>query len=216
MKYLTIAATALALSAGAASAATFNFDEADAPGGDFSDSQSIANTSVGTAMAGFSSVIGSLSGECLSDPAFGTDCNFQSTPGTDEQDSLQFTIASGFELVGIDVGTEGFGPAGMGVAFSVGEYVAGTGPASFIEQILVPINNSGSFAISTPLDAGTYAFSAFGGSSTDVGSYEAFWNADFEVVATGGLAPVPLPAGFPLLVAGLIGLGTLARRKKST
>ena len=210
MKYLTIAATALALSAGAASAATFNFDEADAPGGDFADGQSITNTSVGTAMAGFSSVNGGLTGECSG--SFFFDCN--SNFANDEQDSFQFTIASGFELVGIDVGTEGFCPTGMGVAFSIGEYVGGVNPATSIEQIFVPINTSGSFAISTPLDAGTYAFSAFGGSSGAAGNYEAFWNANFEVVAT-GVAPVPLPAGFPLLAAGLIGLGALARRKKA-
>lgn len=30
----------------------------------------------------------------------------------------------------------------------------------------------------------------------------------------GDIAPIPLPAGLPLLTVGLLGLGALARRKK--
>ena len=91
MKYISIAATVLALSAGTASAATFVFDESTVLGGDFDNGQSLSSTNVGTAMDGFSFVSGGLSGECLDDPVFGIDCNYQTTPGTDEQDSFQFT-----------------------------------------------------------------------------------------------------------------------------
>lgn len=38
---------------------------------------------------------------------------------------------------------------------------------------------------------------------------------DYVDLGATQVAPVPLPAGFPLLAAGLIGLGALARRKKS-
>lgn len=40
---------------------------------------------------------------------------------------------------------------------------------------------------------------------------------NFSFGGTGSVAPVPLPASFPLLAAGMIGMGTLARRRnKST
>jgi hypothetical protein len=57
---------------------------------------------------------------------------------------------------------------------------------------------------SDALNTGVFSFSA--GQSLDLTSAS---GSTYSAVA-----PVPLPAGFSLLVAGLIGLGALARRKK--
>ena len=205
---LCVSALVVALSLPAA-AATFSADEAFvAPGGDFSGGASPSNTNVGAATAGFSNVFGELAGDCVDN---GFDCN----PGTlatgDTQDSFQFTVETGFKLVGINVGTEGFGPDLLSISFSLAEFIPGF---STIQQVTSLINTSTSFG-ALDLAAGDYSFSVFGQSADMEGSYQAFWNVELEVEAIGDPNVIPLPAGFPLMLGGIVALGWMSRRKRA-
>lgn len=201
MRNVLAAILAVGLSA-PAGATTFGVDELiDIPGGDFDGSLSPGNDNVGTAGEGFNYVLGELMGECV--PG---DCN--GINAGDAQDSFAFTIDAGFELVGITGGTEGFGPDRLSISFSLED----SGFNNLAFETLA-INDYGT--ISTDVfGPGTYYFSVFGQSAADAGSYGAFWGVDFEVRAV-AVDPVPLPAGLPLLAAGLGGLAIAKRRKRA-
>ena len=70
------------------------------------------------------------------------------------------------------------------------------------------------FSLTTPnsADLNTFFFEA----STAFDSVTLDLNGVYiDSIHVGGLAPVPLPAGLPLLVAGLGGLGLASRKKKN-
>lgn len=205
MKHLLLA-SALAMVAVPAAAATFDADEFFAPGSDFEDFVGPSNTNVGTAMAGFSSAVGELSGDCVDNPQFGLDCNSGSG---DTQDSFFFTIATGFELIGVTAGTEGGGPADLDIGFFLSDSVS---PFGILDFAFFDINSGGTVSNSV-YGAGTYSLSVAGGSASETGFFDAAWNVDFEVQAVQAPA-VPLPAGLPLLLAGLGVLGLAKTRRK--
>jgi hypothetical protein len=185
-----------------ASATPITFDESNLSSGDFSGSGSPTNFNIGTLGIGDNTVIGELSGNCVQ-----RDCN--GAIDEDSQDSFNFTIGPGTQLVSAFGGTEGGGPDGLTITFALAEF----GPVSTIAFQSVPINSGGTI-FSGILGPGTYGVSAFGQSADDEGMYSASWSMSFEVEET-DLAPVPLPAGMALLLGGLGGL-TLLRLKKRT
>ena len=200
-------AGAIAFLAVPASATTFSADEfTDALGGDFSDVISLSNDNVGTAsMAGFSDVIGTLSGECAG--TLGVSCNFGIG---DTQDSFLFTVASGFELVSVRAGTEGSGPPDLTIGFFLAAANAGF---TNLDSAFFDINDGGTVS-SGVYGAGTYSFSVRGGTASQEGSFDAFWFVDFETREASTPPPVPLPAGMPLLLAGLGAFAVARRRRK--
>lgn len=199
MKRIAFIAAALLLAA-PVHAATFSVGDSSAPGGDFSNANSPSMFNIGTATAGNSEAYGNLSGECDT-----FDCN---GVGPDSQDSFFITIGDGFKLTEVWGQNEGIGPDGMQIRYSMT-----LSPVSFTSLFNAPqsVNTSGSLWTGE-IGAGTYAFSVYGASTQEPGTFDLYWNAVFTVEAD--TPAVPLPAGLPLLAAGLGALGLVSRRRK--
>lgn len=202
MKYVTIAAAALALSACAANAATFTNQTAFL-------SELESSTLIDT-----STHIGSttLSIPFIGGSFFGPDALVRSD-----------------DLILNGQGFHGSTTPHVGINFSTSVNAVGV-KSNAVDggSILLfsGLNGTGSLLGSTSFGGGADdAFTGFIGSSL---ALSAIFTCDFDADLRCGLrdpifgfdsdaavAPVPLPAGFPLLAAGLIGLGALARRKNS-
>lgn len=112
--------------------------------------------------------------------------------------------------VSIDTVTFGFGSAitQFGIAFSDQNF---SGRPVTFSLGGTPVDT---FSLSTPNSANLNTFffettAAFDSITLDLnGVY-------IDEIHVAGIAPVPLPAGLPLLIAGLGGLGLAARKKKS-
>ena len=68
--------------------------------------------------------------------------------------------------------------------------------------------------ISTPGGVDEFAFRGFESDSADIASIR--FGGNFIIFAAPSVAPVPVPAGLPLLLAALGGLGVVARRRKAS
>ncbi len=193
MKYLTIAATALALSAGAASAATIHDEASDGDLANFLTSVGgVANLSFTLPSGATSTVLGDLDAGLVGDP----------DDGVDEFDVFQFTVTETFTVDLNDL---------VGDVFATLYEDGGSGTFSFLGFAGFGTDSTDIFSSLGTFSAGTYAIGVGASGNGGVHSYSASIN-----VADGtSVSPVPLPAGFPLLAAGLIGLGVLARRKKA-
>ena len=188
-----IAAAALAIGFASPAMALSVFETTD-----FANSLSSV-TSIGTFDAGFNDVSGEMNGSCTSS---GLNC----FGGPDRQDGFTFTIAAGQQLTSIFVGSEGFGPTG----FTWNAQIRETS-FSVLETLIRPINDSGTMTAFAPLGEGTYLFNINSFETAAAGGFTVFWFADFEVETI--LPPVPLPAGAPLLAAGLMLIAGLRRRR---
>lgn len=176
---------------------------------DFSDGASPSNTNVGTLDIGFNSFNGNLNGECSNG-----DCNGIGSQFDDTQDSILFTVASGTEVISFSLFTEGGGPSGLTISAAIFGTIGVSDIGAFQSVINVPINgNADGTLVNGPLGAGVYSLSAYGGSSTDDGGFGAFWSIDLEVAEVTN--PVPLPAGLPLLLAGVGAFGLMRRRARN-
>lgn len=222
MKYLTIAATALALSAGAASAATITETT------DFSNAF-VSTASFGEFSVGTTTVIGSISANCVLAPSQ----SFADCSASDEIDFGLFSIASGTSVTDATVTISNYVSTGM-FNYPVDPLAppGETGPQPDPSAISGGVNSlsfedNGVFdlVLNTFSGVGSLSIQAFPStilsndpSEPDIqgfGSLAFDYEIAVVVESDGTLAPVPLPAGFPLLAAGLIGLGALARRKKA-
>lgn len=197
MKYLTIAATILALSAGAASAATYTYD---------------VNLNVG---------IGNVSGFIETDGTLGIletaniiDWTFTlSAPNTVSGFDETFSAANRRQLI---IQGSGFTASSTELQFDFsGPGLVFFQSANSIQNYLcfTGIGNCDISGSSSTLSFGTTVGGPFG-------ALERYQGSDLsgvQTVATASVqpSPVPLPAGFPLLAAGMIGLVALARRKKA-
>ncbi|WP_425039573.1 VPLPA-CTERM sorting domain-containing protein [Primorskyibacter sp. S187A] len=108
--------------------------------------------------------------------------------------SVTFTFASTINAFGIDWSS-------FDQTSTVVDYSDDGGNS--LSDLFVPVTNAGAgfFGI---IDTGGFSSVTFNVSQTEI--------LEFDNIAWGTVAPVPLPAGLPLLLAGLGGLAMLRRR----
>ena len=168
-----------------------------------------SSTDVGNLALGNNTISGTLSGECVTDPAgqFGPFfCNVLNNQD-DTQDSVRFALAPGLALtravltVSSVAGPDGFRARG-GV-----EDLGRTNP------------DLGSiFSLDGPTDSvvlfeglatqSEFLTSVFGFTANEAGAFSLAYTFSFDV----GPAPVPVPAALPLLL-GALGFGAVAQRR---
>lgn len=200
MKSLFVSAALAAFMAMPAAAASLFVDEFAVPGGDFANAAGPGNYNVGT-MTDNSYVSGVLEGTCTGGTCRGS--------GNDSQDSFNFTIGAGYQLVAINIFAEGFGPAGMDYVAGMYKYV----PTQTLSALAEYDINDGGQLLPSIFGPGTYNLSL--ASDYDIGSdgpFGVFWGAQF-IVEEINPPTVPLPAGAPLLIAGLGAFAALRRRQ---
>lgn len=206
MKYPTIAATALALSAGAASAATFTpmFDTPSFPGSQFNVESDPTYNAFYSSNFGIT-VENSYLYRDSRDTFDGTGIanGEREVTGTPQTGRINFLDTTDF--VTIDY-----------LAILPGTWSAFSSGGSLIDSFS---STGGDDNGTQTLSGGIISYIEFSGSGGFVTVSGLTYNYDGTTDGVNDDLPpvsaVPLPAGFPLLFAGLIGLGTLARRKKS-
>jgi hypothetical protein len=158
---------------------------------------------IGTLDLGINTVSGALAGSCVS---FGGifDCNV--APVGDTQDSFVLHIANGYQLDSLFVTTSNAtGPAGFTALLDVfDQFTETTGIPAIWRDI--PLNATSTNQITTPLGAGDYSVSMFGGLSSETGPFAYDYSLEFNVTT------VPVPSAAWLFATGLAGL--LARKRK--
>ena len=191
-----VAGVAIALGL-ATSASALTFTESS----DFSNVGVITLPSLGTLDTGLNEVSGTLNGSCDSagEICFG---------GPDRQDSFVVTVGAGTQLTDVNIVTEGGGPLGL----TYGSNLRGPDSLVVADNGVAPLNSPTNYNGLT-LGPGDYLFSIFSLNSDETGSFDFFWRASFSVEST--MSPVPLPAGAPLLLAGLGALAIARRRGKA-
>jgi hypothetical protein len=231
MKSIMILA-ALCISA-PAYAATLHYDEANAPGGDFSNVANISATHIGTMPTEFRSVSGAMSGHCAHQKK-GDFIRCSPIPGQitkyDDRDSFLFSLAEGTKISKLSFSATGFGPEGFGLWFDLHLYDPTHATPTSSYTATIPINSSGTMTLPpwTYFHRYTYdGFNTFGisvsgrggrvmdqaGNYLDsVGDYKFAWHVELETAGR-SISTVPLPASAPLLLAGFGGLAALRRRK---
>ncbi len=200
MKSFLIPAVLATFMAMPAAAASLFVDEFAVPGGEFANTAGAGNYNVGT-MTDDSYVSGIMEGTCSA----GTCRN----AGNDAQDSFNFTIGAGYQLTAINIFAEGFGPADMDYVAGMYKFV----PTQTLSAFAIYDINDGGQLLPSIFGPGTYNLSL--ASDYDVssdGDYGIYWGAQFIVEEINAPA-VPLPAGAPLLLAGLGALAALRRRQ---
>ena len=206
MKKLLLAG-AISLMATTGMATTLDIDEfTDVVGGDFANAltpdDAVMPYGIGTAGEGSNFIIGNLDGQCEN-----FDCN--GPLAGDTQDSFSFVIDAGFQATSLTVFSEGF-PFELTYSVSLDTFPT-LGSLSNLGFETFDVNTGGEI-LGGPLGAGTYHLSVFGQSSPFDGSYGLFYGVSIEVEAVTTPPAVPLPAGFPLMLAGL-GAFALAKRR---
>ena len=137
-------------------------------------------------------------------------------------------IEDGFEVSGIRLGLANIGNPGASIfldQFTPSLTLTRSGGGAFSLISFDYSCNSGicDFSVgSTPITSGSSSVDDFATAQpagfTDITSLVFTWRSsryliDNIVLSYEDVAPIPLPAGLPLLLAGLAGLGLLARRK---
>lgn len=199
MKLILSAAVAATLFATAASAVTTAL-ETDAGSGGFPTGKDYANAAgatkddgslrndLGNALPGENQIIGDLRGE-----------------QDDVADWFYFTVRTGEEIVSATIMTELMGMSVSNLMGVIKDEDGGTiASVSFTAGGTANYLPSGS----GPLGAGTYNFGLF--FAEGISTPNLNWTITSQV---NQIAPVPLPAGLPLLLAGLGGLAVLRWRR---
>lgn len=189
---LTAAAAALCL---AAPTQALTFTETT----DFTNSNTFGlPTPIGTLDAGANSVGGNIQGFCDSFCA----------QGTDPRDYFEFFVGAGDQLTGLTFSTTGFLQTDLDVIVQLQD----SSGAIFLAQTSRSVPVSETFL--PPLEAGRYGVQVLGFSAPTTGNftYDLDWTLALTVEST--TAPVPLPAGLPLLLSALGGVALLRRRAR--
>jgi len=205
MNFLKSTALIACLLAGGAQAATITENS------DFGDFGS--PTPLGVLEIGSNSISGSLATTCTPTIETFADCS-----SGDEIDSLSFSLPSGFEITNLVLKITNFVTTDTNLTEQLG--FGNLGFIGFEANGIFPISD-----IANALLSSRFTFEAASGSvlTNDpnapllqgVGDISFDYSASFDVTEV-SLAAVPLPAGLPLLLSGLIGLAVLARRRKSS
>lgn len=190
-KLLVVASIVLSSASFSASALTIS-ESTDFPN---SSSFSPGAFSVGTLDNGLNTISGALAGNC----DFG-DCNGPSAGDT--QDSVLFSIGSGFRLDSIFVTTSNVsGPADFSASFALSD------PASsLIFTPSLPLNTTSGNQLTSVLNAGTYSLSVLGQGASEAGTYALDYSIGLNVSA------VPIPGAVWLFGSALAGLLAIKRR----
>ena len=206
MKYLTIAATALALSAGAASAATFTpmFDTPSFPGTVFDVESDPSYNLFYSSNFGITIENAYLYKDSRDTfDGIGVANGLGSTTSTPQTGRINFLDTTDFVAVEY-------------LAILAGTWSAFSSGGSLIDSFSSTGGNDNG---TQTLSGGVISYIEFSGSGGFVTVSGLTYNYDGTTDGVNDDLPpvsaVPLPAGFPLLFAGLTGLGALARRKKS-
>lgn len=200
MKFFVLAALAAALSATVVSATPIDVLETRAPGGDYADALGAAGNVLNLPPAGTtqSNVIGRLacrvSGNCM-------------TGRADPVDAFYFQLGANQKITEVSISGNLTGTEILSLVIedlngpTATNLFTGTIGSNGFLQILLPTD--------APIGPGLYnvALGFFG--TTVSGDFTYNYTITSTIVETN---PVPLPAGLPLLVAGLGALGLMRRR----
>lgn len=217
MKVLHVSALAISmlLGAQAASASTVHPDalESATPGGDYSDTAGSGPniTSSQPILVGQTSLLGGLRLNCVSG-----DCS-DSSGLRDPSDAFFLTIGADRQLTSLVLNiASGNDPAlnisGISFEVAISDETSGatfdlTSLGAATDVSLIPgITGSAVFG------PGTYGFFVGASGSNADFSGRIDWSLTATVIDT-SVAPVPLPATLPLLLAGLLGFGALRRKR---
>ncbi len=174
---------------------------------DFDNSASFAwyASSVGLLDPGVNTISGSLDGNCL-DTAYGLSCNPGTLEGGDTQDSFQLEVGSGYAINSLTVTTSNVsGPAGFSASFNLRD----SSYAVLASDYSLPLDSTTPDLIVSAIGAGLYSISMFGQTASEIGAYSLDYSIEINVSA------VPVPAAAWLFGSGLLGLVSIARRRRS-
>jgi hypothetical protein len=201
-KIFAVAVTAATLASGAAHAVAF-VETSDEFFG-------ISGFSLGTLPVGTHSVSGSVGTTCVATTGFFSDCS-----GGDEEDIITFTPLVGQEVVNFVATISNFTATG-----NLADPFWQLGGAN-INNVFA--NSDGVYPASSLVYSNAFYFRATASTAGDplvgqgVGDISFSYSATFDVrdiAVAPPVSAVPLPAGLPLLAAGLGGLTLLRRRAK--
>jgi hypothetical protein len=171
-----IAGLLLCLSVAVAAFAIDFAESVDFPGG----VSFATNPSIGTLTLGANTVSGSLAGNCVVG-----DCN--GGAAGDTQDSLLFTVPSGFQVTSLTVTTSSVtGPAGFTVSMELRSSTATVQSTPFLS----PLPGTTPNLLSSPFGAGEYALSVYGQGATEAGPYSLNWLVTMSLAAVGSFPTV--------------------------
>ncbi|MEM6759851.1 MAG: VPLPA-CTERM sorting domain-containing protein [Pseudomonadota bacterium] len=197
-------ACAVGFSTSAAAVPLQIFESSAIASGDFDGATQQSNANIGTLGLGTNVIIGTFDGSCIS---FFGDIDCGASARGDRQDSFKLTVPIGLEIVGFAGQFEGTGPNDFKLAYTISELTPFPFPDLAVG--LAPINALTDIPLS-PIGAGEYFFSVNTSEGTTLSDFNVSWSMLIEV---GPVSQVPLPAGLPMLLAGLGIFGVLRRRK---
>ncbi|WP_299727361.1 VPLPA-CTERM sorting domain-containing protein [uncultured Tateyamaria sp.] len=202
MKYIAISALIAVLGASAATANTITVLESNAPGGNYANALGATGNNLGAAPSGTtaSNVIGTLSCRAASFCVGGR---------ADPIDAFYFEVSANQQITELSI--SGILTGTQALQFIINDVTTST-VSNLFTGTIAP---SGALQIlstaGTPIGPGTYNVGlGFFGDLQTVNDFSYAYTISSTIVET---SPVPLPAGLPLLLAGLGAFGLMRRKR---